>query len=351
MADKAIETISEETMKRLLPPLLTALLLLAAGPVLAQSARADAPHPLPQREKVIIGMPGNLKQNATVLIAKAMGEFEKENLDVEYSIQRPTDSMVLLGTGRIDAVVSQASAAFFNGAASGIVMKQVAPIGFLGPKNGFWVSRAWLKDRPWNPALLKGQAVVSTGGNGTVALHALRMELEKAGLTVNDITWKQMSPGDMVVALENGGINVALLLDPAWLKVDQSKAVLAFPYPAEVTGGYFFGPNLLVKKRAVGEAFMRAMVRTQRTYLQGDYGKNPRVVAAMAKELQLTEDQVRASVNSIIFPPDLPMPKDFADMIQNTFLSVPGLLNYTKPLPDEQVMDRSFLRAAGAGGQ
>jgi len=340
-------------MKRFLGYAVLVLALLGAGSplLLAQSARPDAPRPLPQREKVIVGMPGKLKQNATVLLAKVMGEFEKENLDVEYSVQKPSDSMVLLSTGRIDAVVSQASAGFFNAAASGVVIKQVAPIGFLGPKNGFWVSRAWLKDRPWNPALLKGQIVVSTGGNGSVAAHALRMELDKAGLTLNDVTWRQMSPSDMLVALENGGINVALLLDPTWLKIDQSKAVLPFPYPAEVTGGYFFGPNLLVKNRAVGEAFMRAMVRTQRTYLQGNYGNNPRVVAALAKELELTEEQIRASAESIRFPADMPMPKNFAEAVQNTFLSVAGLLNYTKPLPDEQVMDRSFLRAAGAGAQ
>ena len=72
---------------------------------------------------------------------------------------------------------------------------------------------------------------------------------------------------------------------------------------------------------------------------------------AMAKELELTEDQIRASADSIRFPADLPMPKNFSDMVQKTFLSVPGLLTYSKPLPDEQVMDRSFLQAVGAGTQ
>ena len=338
-------------MRGLLIAALAALLLPASGLASAQSMKSDDPRPLAHREKVIVGMPAKFKQNATLLLAKVFGEFEKENLDVEYSIQKPSDSMALLSTGRIDAVVSQASAAFFNAAASGVVIKQVAPIGFYGPKNGFWATRALLKDRPWNPALLKGQTIATPAGNGSVSSHAARMELAKAGLTLNDVSWRQMSAGDIVMALENGSVNVALLLDPTWLKVDQTKVALAFPWPGDITGGYFYGPNLLTKNRAVGEAFMRAMVRTQRTYLQGDYGNNPRVVTALAKELELTEEQVRASSASIRFPPDFPMRTDFAEMVQNTYLSTPGILTYTKPLPDEQVMDRSFLRAAGAAAQ
>jgi len=338
-------------MRRLLLPMLAALLLPASASALAQTARLDAPRPLPQREKVIVGTPGKLKQNASLLLAKVFGEFEKENLDVEFSIHKPSDSMVLLSTGRIDAVVTQASAAFFNAVASGVMMKQVAPIGFFGPKNGIWVSRAWLKDRPWNPALLKGQVVASTVGNGTLTAYVLRTELAKVGLTLNDITWKSLPISDIMMALENGAINIAVLLDPVWMKVDPSKAVFAFPYTPDVTGSYFFGPNLLVKNRAVGEAFVRALVRTQRTYLQGDYANNPRVAAALAKELDLTEEQVRASGGSIRFPYDMAMREDAAEILQNTYLSTPGILTYTKHLPDEAVMDRSFLRAVGAGGQ
>jgi len=337
-------------MKRLLPPVLAALLLLSSASVLAQSAKADAPRPLPQKEKLIFGLVGKLRQYAPLLLAKALGEFDKENLDVEYTTHKSSDLIVLLSTGRIDASASQAGAAFFNAVAGGSEIKEVAPNGFAGPKSGIWVSRAWLKDRPWNPALLKGQAIASTTGNGTVTAYEVRQELAKAGLTLNDITWKPLQFSDLVVALENGAVNVAVLLDPLWMKVDQSKAVFAFPEVHDITGGYFFGPNLLVKRRAVGEAFIRAMVRTQRTYLQGEYGNNPRVVTALAKELGLTEEQVRDSAGSMKFPYDMAIRKDFAEIIQDTYLSTPGILTFTKPLPDEAVIDRSFLRAAGAGG-
>lgn len=337
-------------MKSSFRNIIAALLVLTSVSGLAQSSNADAPRPLPQREKVIVALMSKLKQYSPLLLAKAFGEFEKENLDVEFSPHKVSDGIVLLSTGRIDVEVSQASAGFFNAVAAGVAIKQVAPIGFLGPKNGFWVSRAWLKDRPWSPALLKGQTIGSPAGNKSVTALAVQMELNKAGLTLQDITWRSMSISDCVVALENGAVNIALLLDPYWLKVDQSKAVLAFPWPSDITGGYMFGVNLLVKKRAVGEAFIRALVRTQRTYLQGDYGNNPRVVAALAKELDLSEEQVRASAGSMIFPPDMSMRKDFADMLQKTYFSTPGILNYAQPLPDEAVMDRSFLRAAGAGG-
>lgn len=338
-------------MKRLLPRLLTTLLAFATSSmVMAQTAKLDAPRPLPQKEKVVVSLPSKLKQLSALLLAKRLGEFEKENLDVEYSIHKPSDGMVLLATGRVDVTVSQASASFFNAAAGGTEIKQVAPTGFLGPKNGFWVSKAWLKDRPWNPAMLKGQTIASPAGHGSLTAWAVQQELAKAGLTLNDITWRALPVSDVIVALENGAINVALLLDPLWMKVDQSKATLGFPWPSDVTGGYFFGPNLLGPRRAVGEAFTRALVRTVRTHLQGDYGANPRVVEALAAELGLSEDQIRASANSMIFPPNMPLRKDLADLAQKTYFSTPGVLTYEKALSDEKVTDRSFLRAAGAEG-
>lgn len=328
-----------------LAPLVMLVALAVAAPV---SANPDAPRPLPQREKLIVGMPGKLLQNGAVLLAKSLGEFEKENLDVEYSIHKPSDSLVLLSTGRLDAVATQPSAAFFNAVAAGNAVKLVAPIGFLAPRNGFWVSRAWLRGRPYAPEMLKGQTIASVAGLGTAAAYAVDVELAKAGLTLRDVSWKSMAMADIVIGLENGAVNVALLLDPAWHKADPGKVAFAFPFPPGIVlGGYLFGPNLLEKRRAVGEAFVRALARTVRTHLQGNYGADPRVVAALAREMQLSEAQVRTSAQSMQFPVDMAIHKDLAALLQKSYLSTPAILTYDKPLPDAQVIDRTFLRATG----
>ena len=54
-----------------LAPLVMLAALAVAAPV---SANPDAPRPLPQREKLIVGMPGKLLQNGAVLIAGAEGD-------------------------------------------------------------------------------------------------------------------------------------------------------------------------------------------------------------------------------------------------------------------------------------
>jgi len=327
--------------------ILSAVLLLSVSSASwAQSGKTDAPRPLAQREKVIVAFSGKIKQYGAVILAKSLGEFDKENLDVEFAIHKPMDSFLLLTTGQVDVVGTMTSAGYFNAVAAGAEMKVVAPVGFLAGQNGVWVSRAWLKGRPYTPAMLKGQVIANVSGPGTVTDFAIQTELLKAGLTMSDFKWKQMAVADILLALENGAVNFGLLLDPFPLKADTSKVMFAFPYVRDVTGGYFFGPNLLTKKRAVGEAFVRALTRTVRNYLQ-DYGNNPRVVAELAKELQISEDQVRASATSVVFPADMLIRKDLAEIMQKIYLAQPGLLNYTTLLPDERVIDRAFLRELG----
>lgn len=330
-------------LKLLLPALLFFTLSSASW---AQGSKSDAPRPLPQREKLILAFTGKTKQYAAVILAKSLGEFDKENLDVEFSVHKPTDSFLLLTTGQVDVVATMTSAGYFNAVAAGADMKVVAPVGFLAGQNGVWVSRAWLNGRTYTPSMLKGQVIANVSGPGTVTDFAIQTELAKAGLTMSDFKWKQMAVADILLALENGAVNFGLLLDPFPLKADTSKVMFAFPYVHDVTGGYFFGTNLLTKKRAVGEAFVRALTRTVRLYLQ-DYGNNRRVVTELAKELQITEDQVRASATSIVFPADMLIRKDFAEIIQKIYFAQPGLMNYAKLLPDEKVVDRAFLKELG----
>lgn len=327
--------------------LLPLLFLAAYAGVPAQAQESDAPRPLPQREKIVLGVAGRLTANAPLHLARELGEFEKENLTVELAFHKPSDNFVLLSTGRIDVALGSPSAAFFNAVAAGSEIKLVAPNGYLAPKNGFWVSKAWLKDRPWSPALMKGQVIASPAGVGTTTAYAAQIELAKAGLTLKDISWRGMAVSDLLVALEGGAVNIAMIFDPTWRNADPSKVQFVAAHPGDVTGGYFFGASLLGPKRAVGEAFVRALTRTVRLYLQNDFGANSRVVAALAKELQMPEQQVRTMSDSVRFPIDMPLRKDLAEILQNCYLSTPGILTYAQALPDDRLIDRGFTKAVG----
>ncbi len=333
-------------MIKLLLPALTGLALMAVPAAHAQPS--DAPRPLAQHQDLKFGIGGRVEINAAVLLAKEFGEFDKENLGVEISVQKPSDGLVLLSTGRIDVLASQPGAAFFNAVAGGVDVKMVAPVGFSSSAShqGFWVSRAWLAGRPYTPALLKGQTIGSAVGVGTTISYWAEVELEKAGLDLRAVSWRAMGIGDILVALENGAVNVGFLFDGVWQKADQSKVVFAFGGTPDISGGYFYGPSLLHDNRLVGEAVMRALTRTVRLYLQGQYHQNEKVNAALAKLLGVPVDDLRRS-GELSFPPDMPIALHTAAVLQKTYALNPGVLTYTEPMPDERVIDRGFAAAVG----
>ena len=61
----------------------TAMLLIAACLTTAATVSAQEPKPLPARETIKVAVPGQLKQNAVVILGKELGEFEKENISIE----------------------------------------------------------------------------------------------------------------------------------------------------------------------------------------------------------------------------------------------------------------------------
>jgi NitT/TauT family transport system substrate-binding protein len=319
-----------------------------------QSAAAQeagpAPRPLPQRETVKVGISSKLDVFSVVFVGAALGEFERENLDVEYVVARPSDGLVLLSTERIDVLTSSASAAFFNALAGGSDIRIVAPAAFDSPssKQGIWGNRAFLKGQPFNPAMMKGQTIGSALGTGASSSVMIQLQLEKAGLNINDVRFRQISTPDVLPALENGAINFGFLAQSVVHHADPDKVEFLFPgYPQDWAGGAIeYGPVLLRKRREVGEAFARALVRTTRTWLQGDYAANPKVRAVFVKEFNESEEAIERAGTVLVFPPDLPIPDYLPGLLQKTYLLTPGLLTYTTPLPDERVVDRSFVQKA-----
>jgi len=334
-------------MKRMCVAIVAALGMLFAVQAWAQ-APSDSPRPLAQRQTVKIGISSRVEVFAAMLLAKEFGEFERENLDVEFVFQRPSDGLVLLSTGRIDVLASQPSAGFFNAVAGGVDAKMVAPIGFSAPDNkqGFWVSRAWLAGRPYEPSLLKGQPIGSSVGVGTTVSYWAEVELEKAGLDVRAVTWRTMGVTDILAALENGAVNVGFLFDGIWQKADMNKVVFAFGGVPDVGGAYFYGPRLLHERRDVGEAVMRAATRTVRQYLQGKYHSDPKVSGPLAHLLGIPEEALRDS-GELSFPPNMPLALRTAAVLQKTYALNPDVLTYRDPLPDEKVIDRGFVAAEG----
>src|SRR5690606_12292607 len=100
-------------------------------------------------------------------------------------------------------------------------------------------------------------------------------------LTLKDIDISTLTGPDVLVALENGSIDGGFLADPTWADPDQrGYAKLVVPFGTFSVNGYMMG-KLRTEQPDVAKAFIRAMVRTSRTYLQGDYHNDPEVRAKL----------------------------------------------------------------------
>jgi NitT/TauT family transport system substrate-binding protein len=262
----------------------------------------------------------------------------------------PSDGLLLLLTGEVDVLASAPNAGALNAASQGLV-RIVAPMMYPAPESqtGLWVRNemAGGDGDEFDFAELEGARIGSATGAGSPTSVPIAEALEAEGLTLADVEFVQLGVADTLVALENGSVDAAWLLDPFWLEVvdaDHSQFVLP-PAPDLALATYFFGPNLLEDSPEVGEAFVRALMRTTRTYLQGDYKADQEVLNALSEIMEVPEESLQQTPPGV-FDPDLTLEDSVAERFEATYLSVDGLLEYDEPRGADQIIDDRFVRAA-----
>src|SRR5699024_783000 len=100
--------------------------------------------------------------------------------------------------------------------------------------------------------------------------------------------------------------------------------------------------SLLEERPNVGLAFTRAYIRTINTYFYGDYKSDPEMLEIQADAQEVPLDKV-GEIPSYVFNWDLPA--GVSDAIQDMFLEV-GVLQYEEIIPEDSVVDRSFIEQA-----
>jgi NitT/TauT family transport system substrate-binding protein len=329
---------------------------LAPGrPVARCEPGAPAPQPLAERTTVTLSSSSRAEFLAPVLLAEAYGEFDKENIDFEFVNLTFADAMPQLQSGDIDIGVGGAEAGFFNAASAGLDIKWALGNFFAVngsnediPQSGLWGRRDVFSD-PQAPDLaeLEGTRLASAVGLSSATAFAIDVVLQEAGLSVLDVEVVQMPPADMVQALENGAVESAWLLDPYWSGPSQDPdfVLLAAQPPSEPFGGLFFGRRLLEEERDVGVAFVRAVIRTINTHLDGDYQQDAEVMADMA---EVTGAPVESLLGTPALAFDWELREGTTTRLQQFFIDA-GIIDRDEPLPEADVVDRSFyLEAVGA---
>lgn len=319
----------------------------AAGPQGGAESVEPQPQPLEEQTTVRVQVGARFEPFIPLFLAQRFGEFEKENLDVQVELLPSSDALPLLLQGELDVSVTSLSAGLFNAAQeSGGEIQMVAPNNEIDERyqGGLWASSDLLVDGELDPAQLEGQTIGTAVGEGAILTLPIVELLEEGGLTLDDVSLEQFPADQLPTALENDAIAAGWFEDPFYLQVQEfAEFVRGMPI-GSVGGGYVFGPNLLGDNRPVGEAFIRALMRATRAYLQDDYKANDEVAEAIAEELEQPVETIRQTP-SLYFNPDLTLPAEIPGRLQEAYADA-GVLGYPDPVPDDELYEEDFVDAA-----
>lgn len=327
---------------------LAAILLVQALPAMAQQ----------KNDIVTVGQTLTLAQ-APYYVALDKDYFAPERITVELDSQRGAqDTVAMLATGKLDVSIGSISAGLFNAEAQGLDIRVVASLG-VQPSPIVATPSIARKDL-WNSGAIKSGAdfrgrKVAVNVPGAIPEYFLAVILDKYGMTMKDVDETIIGFPQMLIALQNKAIDVAILPEPfATTAINQGTGALIRPEAGvgagELTTMVFFSGQFLRERRDVGRRFLRALLRGAHD-TQGDYSKNPEISAILAKATNLKPEAVRESTASI-FDPNLDIEK-FEDSLrrqERVYMRI-GRLNYLTPLQMNRLVDASLVHEAAASAK
>jgi NitT/TauT family transport system substrate-binding protein len=325
--------------------------LRADRPVARCGEGAPEAVPLPAPATVRVAVTRQGASAAPLLVADALGEFAAENLTVEVVDLPVSDAYAALARGEVDGVVGGVDAPFFDGAREGSGARLVLggtlsrrPGDTEVAQAGLW-ARAELWDDPddWRP--IAGQTVAVADGLDSSALYPIRLTLDQEELNLNAVETAAMGEDDAVDRLTGGQVGLAWLSGPAAASVAGDDALrLVGTLPAsESIDGTVLSARLVGPDRAVGLAYVRAVIRTINTHLADGYGEDAAEALAEATDTDAS-DEITAGPDPLF---DWELRAGTAGRIQDA-LAVVGSIGYEIPLEESQVVDRTLYEDAVA---
>jgi NitT/TauT family transport system substrate-binding protein len=308
---------------------------------------SPAPQPLAERTSVTIVAPATIEAFAPAFLADAYDEFEKENLDA--SVEILTDfqaSLAEMVNGRINLIVGGTSGGSFNAFHGGTDLRFLASVhqNARDSQEGLWVRNEFLTpEGELDPAKVPGMKVAISGGAGASTTLPVAEALEPIGASFEDLSLQQVEFSQMVTALETGALDGAYLLSPFW----QQPAVadcctLVTGQPPFSSSAYIMTGEAIDDDAEVSTAIMRALMRTVRTYLQGDYHADADVMATLAEALGQPVDALTRGP-SMVFDPDFGFYVD-VEALQDVWIEVGDILEYDEPVPASEIVDDSIIQ-------
>jgi NitT/TauT family transport system substrate-binding protein len=320
-------------------------------PVARCAAGSPAADPLPQRATVRVAIPQRSEGAAPLLVADALHEFAAENLNVQI-VDMPEDkAYAALVKGDIDAVVGGVDAPFLNTAITGSNARLVlggplsrAPGDTAETQGGLWATRSSLPDLDdWST--ITDHAVATTGGTASSAAYPIETIFGQQQVAASAVSYVSASPEEAMRRLKAGEISLAWLPEPVAHDLAGNETVqLVATLPAsESIEGTVVSARLWQSQRAVGLAFVRALIRTINTHLADGYDDPAR--EALAKAMDVSERELDEGPAPLF---DWEIRTGTLLRIQRAYIEL-GSVDYEKPLPEVGLLDRTLYEDVVGG--
>ena len=292
---------------------------------------------------------------AGLFIAYEKGYFKEQGINlVMKHIPRAGAQMIpFLATGQLMVGCGNLNAGLYNAVANGIPLKVVADKGTVMPKHGYLaliVRKAHVDSGRYKGLQdLKGMTIALTA-RGVSQEIVMEKYLSKAGLTLNDVRFVNLSWADMNVALSNGAIDATIQVEPLVAKaVEKGIAVRVMGddeiYPSQQSAVIMYSPVFMQKQPDLAKAFMVAYVKGMRDYndaFESNINKES-VINILMKHTKVKDRETYDKVATVGLHPDAML--NIETMKHDAaWLHAKG---YVKQKPDiDQVANLSYVEHA-----
>lgn len=296
-----------------------------------------SPIPLEEETTLKVSSVGNFEFLTALLVADALGEFEKENIAIEYVTLPASDAVPALALGQVDVAAIGITAPFFNAVAEGADLRIVFPGPSSPNGDGLWVRTEVLG--------LENKQSISIGnsrGAAWLGIVPVTQYLEQIDVDIDSVEFTSIPISELATALELGAVDGAWLNSPSHLPFENSTEVKRVIGYAEnqIGTGYAFGPRLLDEDPLLGKAFIRAMLRTVENHLSGDYKSDVEIRVELVEKLGIDESRLDISGN-LAFPTRLDT--SLLTEAQELWIQIGGIVPYDEPLPSSSYIEERFV--------
>lgn len=305
-----------------------------------------APRPLKEKQTVVVGIGEGLEVYSQFLLAKKLGEFEKENIEVKAENVLEPDKLAMLSQGRMDVAYNAMTAGVLN------LMQTAGGVKFAFPgaaydaasKQGFWYNKEAFGGKEPEPKDLVGKKILTPSGNASISAFYLWKWVNDndPSVKLSDLKFEAVPPNDIAVAMSNGSAAVAQVVAPGstLLGADACCEFIDVGYPSYPVIGWIGSDAFLNERSDVAMAFFRAMARTQKQHLQGDYHADAETAPVLAEQLgQKPADLARHP--ALLFSTELPLGEQTLEA--QTYWRELGLLNYEENLGMDKAYDERYV--------